>query len=101
MQQGDVAIVKNIPEINSQLWKIKHLIKITPITFPNGMPTENDIDCTYLKENGELMVIKELKPTSEVLKATENFENDPKKLDTVTLRINSRKKWLNGWSNSL
>ncbi|GLV43748.1 uncharacterized protein CBL_06928 [Carabus blaptoides fortunei] len=57
-KQGDVAIVKNIPENNAMLWKIKHLIKIAPITFPNGVPTEDDLDCTHLRENGELVVNK-------------------------------------------
>lgn len=83
------------------LWKVKHLIKITPVTFPNGEPTENDIGSTFLKENGEFMVVKQLKPTSDVLESTEAFKNNPKKLDGNTLRRNSRLKWLNGWDTSL
>lgn len=87
--------------MNAKLWKIKHLIKIEPITFPDGFPTENDLNSTQLLENGELRIKKELKPTVEVLEATNKFENDEKKIDTVTLRISLRKKWLNGWDTSL
>lgn len=100
MQKGDIAIVKNIPENNSLLWKIKHLIKITPITFPNGEPGEEDIGHTFLKENGEMIVRKELKPAHDVLEATENFEKNSAKLDGNTLRRQSRLKWLQGWDTS-
>lgn len=101
MQGGDIAIVKNIPENNARLWKIKHLIQIAPITFPNGMPSQDDLNCTYLKENGELVVNKKIKPTEDVLEASESFEKHAKKLDGNTLRKNSRLKWLQGWDNSL
>jgi large subunit ribosomal protein L30 len=47
-QKSDIAIVKNIPEVNEILWKIKHLVKITPIQCPNGMPDEGDYEGTYL-----------------------------------------------------
>lgn len=95
---GEVAIVKNIPENNSRLWKIKHLIEIKPISFPNGMPTENSI--TQLKENGELE-IKHLNAAKRVdedkIKALDSFKSDEKRLDGDTLRRLSRKQWLSGW----
>lgn len=93
----DIAIVKNIPENNGRLWRVKHLVEIKPITFPNGEPTENDINCSYLKENGELIISKSIEVTKERLEATEKFKNDPVKLDGNTLRVQSRKKWLSGW----
>ncbi|KAJ8945676.1 hypothetical protein NQ318_012394 [Aromia moschata] len=50
------VVIKNIPENNNRLWKVKHLVKITPITFPDGFPSESDR--TVLHENGELRIIK-------------------------------------------
>ncbi|XP_044731082.1 39S ribosomal protein L30, mitochondrial [Chrysoperla carnea] len=97
LEGNDVAIVKNIPENNGRLWRVKHLVEIKPITFPNGEPTENDINCSYLKENGELIISKSLEVSKERLEATEKFKNDPVKLDGNTLRVQSRKKWLSGW----
>uniref|UniRef100_A0A6M2DPE2 Large ribosomal subunit protein uL30m n=1 Tax=Xenopsylla cheopis TaxID=163159 RepID=A0A6M2DPE2_XENCH len=94
----DIAIVKNIPENNSRLWKIKHLIKITPIVFPYGEPTENDIHATFLKENGECIVHKEIVIEAERIKIAEDFRNDVKKLDSDTLKKDSRLKWLNPWN---
>ncbi|VEN40171.1 unnamed protein product [Callosobruchus maculatus] len=90
------TVVKNIPENNHRLWKIKHLIKIDPITFPDGFPTKDDI--TYLKENGELRIIKKIGPIEERMKLTDAFQKDLKKLDGDTLRRDSRKKWLSGWN---
>lgn len=90
-------VVKNIPEVNAQLWKIKHLIKVTPVTFPYGEPSANDIDYTRLNENGECLVVKELKLDPEVTKATEAFERNPKRLDGDTLKRDSRLKWVNPW----
>ncbi|VVD02567.1 39S ribosomal protein L30, mitochondrial [Leptidea sinapis] len=93
---NQMAIVKNIPEINAKLWKVKHLIKITPITFPYGEPTENDIKHTVLKENGECIVIKELKPDVKRVEALESFEKDPKRMDSTTIVRDSRLKWVTG-----
>nr|CAH7758144.1 unnamed protein product [Callosobruchus chinensis] len=90
------TVVKNIPENNHRLWQIKHLIKIDPITFPDGFPTKDDV--TYLKENGELKIIKKIGAIEERLKLTDAFQKDVKKLDGDTLRRDSRKKWLSGWN---
>jgi large subunit ribosomal protein L30 len=92
-------VVKNIPEINANLWKVKHLIKIEPITFPYGEPTENDINHTYLKVNGECIVVKEIggEGGQKRLEAADEIFKDPKKLDGSTLRRDTRMKWLNHW----
>lgn len=94
---GEIVILKNIPEINSLLYKIKHLIKITPIRTPNGIPDKDELDSGYLKENGEFVVTQRLKPNPERLKLTEQFQTDPARLDADTLIKQSRDKWLNPW----
>ncbi|CAO1424819.1 unnamed protein product [Diamesa hyperborea] len=96
-QKYGVAIVKNIPENNARLWKIKHLIKIAPITFPQGEPSEEDLHHTYLKENGECIVIKNIDTLNQRLEAAQEFEKKENLLDGETLRKDSRLKWLNPW----
>lgn len=96
-QTPNVAIVKNIPENNARLWKIKHLVKVTPIQFPHGEPTSADINHTFLKENGDCIVIKNIDELSKRLEATEKFQSDNKQLDSDTLKKDSRLKWLNHW----
>lgn len=94
-QMSEIAIVKNIPEVNAMLWKVKHLIKITPIVFPYGEPTQNDVNHMFLKENGDCIVAKEIKVDDARLAATEQFEQKSTRLDGETLRKDSRLKWLN------
>lgn len=79
------------------MWKIKHLIKITPINFPNGEPTADDINYTYLKENGDCIVIKNINALNERLEAAENFKKDKNELDGDMLRKDTRRKWNTAW----
>lgn len=97
-KNSDYTVVKNTPENNARLWKIKHLISVTPITFPFGEPTETDLNHTILKENGECVVIKQISGVvQDRLKALEDFEHSSKRLDTDLLRKDARNKWLNAW----
>jgi len=96
-KQSDFTVVKNIPENNARLWKIKHLIKVTPITFPYGEPTAQDIKHTILKENGECLVTKDIGPVESRLEARDHFDKQEKRLDTELLRKDSRLKWINPW----
>ncbi|XP_030756851.1 39S ribosomal protein L30, mitochondrial [Sitophilus oryzae] len=88
-------VVKNIPENNGRLWKIKHLIEIVPITFPDGFPAADDRTC--LHENGELRIVKKLNTVEKQLELTENFSKLPERMDGDTIRRSLRKKWLNGF----
>ncbi|KAL1138818.1 hypothetical protein AAG570_008880 [Ranatra chinensis] len=94
---GEIAIVKNIPEMIAKLYKIKHLIQITPIRTPNGLPDGNDLRAGYLKENGEFIVTKRVQPDEVRLRATHEFQTDPARLDSETLIKQSREKWNNPW----
>ncbi|EDW26865.1 GL14759 [Drosophila persimilis] len=96
-KQSDYTVVKNIPENNARLWKIKHLIKVTPVTFPYGEPTAQDVKYTILKDNGECLVTKDIGQVEVRTEAREAFDQQPKRLDTDLLRKDSRLKWLNPW----
>lgn len=37
------VVIPNTPHYNSMLWEVKHLIRLKPLKFPNGIPTEEDI----------------------------------------------------------
>ena len=87
--------MKNIPEINARLWRIKHLIKITPINLPDDLP--DDLSGIRLKANGDVVVIRKIHESSERMEASDNFENDVKKVNGDVIRRELRKKWLSGW----
>lgn len=98
MQQrfnGHFNIVKNTPQVNKDLYKIKHLIKIIPIKFVNGLPKDGDYTGTLLKDNGEFIVMDKLKVDEKTMEATEKYFKDVKRLEGQTLKKCLRLKWLN------
>lgn len=44
-----MAIVKNNPENNAMLWKVKHMIKVTPIHLPPDLPDDIDPKHCFVK----------------------------------------------------
>ncbi|XP_011631098.1 39S ribosomal protein L30, mitochondrial [Pogonomyrmex barbatus] len=93
---NEPVIVKNMPEICAMLWKVKHLVKITPIKLPDKLPIADDLNGTYLHENGTFYVIPRVEPARE--EAVEKFVNDPKKLNRDIIQKKLRLKWLLGQS---
>ncbi|CDW56964.1 DNA polymerase lambda [Trichuris trichiura] len=63
----DMKVFKNTPYWNGQLWKIKHLIEINPISFPHGEPTEADIPYVRLLPSGECLVSKRVENQSPIV----------------------------------
>ncbi|XP_038613068.1 39S ribosomal protein L30, mitochondrial [Tachyglossus aculeatus] len=53
---------KNIPSVNAKLKTVKHLIRIQPLRLPQGLPAEEDMGRTCLKNTGELVVRWALTP---------------------------------------
>ncbi|GAB6024849.1 39S ribosomal protein L30, mitochondrial [Chamberlinius hualienensis] len=88
------VIVRNSPAVNQMLWHVKHLIRLKPITFPDGFPTEKDIGSTFLNYNGELRIRKEYRYAPEKLVITE----EEKKMDPRTLKKLLIKRWYDAYS---
>lgn len=76
------------------LWKVKHLIKITPIKLPDKLPTADDLNGTYLHENGTFYIVPKVDPAC--YEATEKFEDDPKRLNRDVIKERLRLMWLDG-----
>lgn len=95
LQNNQCAIVINSEQMNKTLWKIKHLVTITPITFPDGIPEEKDIPNCHLHKNGELRIQSSV--NIERLKATEEFQKSIDRIDKETIQNYTRKLWLNGF----
>lgn len=93
----DVTIVKNTPETNALLYKIKHLVSVEPITFPFGEPTEDDVAHTKLKENGECVVHKKIGVDDSRIEATKQILSNPDRLDRRTLEREARLRWVRNY----
>lgn len=93
MNKKFYTLVKNTPENCALLWRVKHLVRVVPIDMPDKLPDDIDSISTYLHESGKLMVFPKIDKAR--YEATEKFINNPKKLDTQTMREKLRLKWLN------
>ncbi|XP_043276148.1 39S ribosomal protein L30, mitochondrial [Venturia canescens] len=93
---SDIAIVKNTPQMCAFLWKIKHLLKVTPINTPEQLPDETKCS-TWLQENGDLLVAPKIDPAREA--ATQAFITDRKRMDRPYLNDWMRRSWLNGYNH--
>lgn len=92
-----ITIIKNTPDNNMKLWKVKHLVKITPITFPNGEPTENDVYSTYLNHKGELEIKKSI--DKDHIQKVEQSKPNPIQLKKLDLKRQSLQVWQQGWKS--
>merc|ERR1712071_493135 len=93
--KSTIAIVANTPPVNALLWKVKHLIKITPVTFPNGIPDDGDVRGARLRENGELVFVPKLAKDADAL-GVETVVKQPR-VDGETMQKYLRAKWMKPW----
>lgn len=84
--------MKNTPEDCERLWKIKHIIRVTPIILPEGWSIDNPhLDNSYLHEDGRLEIVPTIDP--ERVEVTEKWKNDPKKFDRHSIRERLLTEW--------
>ncbi|XP_077559014.1 mitochondrial ribosomal protein L30 [Haemaphysalis longicornis] len=57
---GSRTIVKNTPFMCKMLWRVKHLVRVSPITFPDGEPTEVTSG-THLSRDGVFRIVPHLR----------------------------------------
>ena len=51
---------KNTPSTNVQLWKIKHMIEVRPMEFPQGEPELGDINHMEIMADGRCIIGKDI-----------------------------------------
>ena len=57
-KESNIRIVlPNSPHFNRLLWQVKHLLKLKPVSFPDGIPTEEDIGCVKVQTHTGVMNI--------------------------------------------
>jgi len=92
--QLDKAVIKNTPHNNKLLWIVKHIVKITPITFPYGEPKEGDEG--YLNDKGQYILFKKIGAGVDEnrLEASHTFFKDPSRIEANTIKKKLRDIWL-------
>nr|CAG4637401.1 EOG090X0EYV [Ceriodaphnia reticulata]SVE73234.1 EOG090X0EYV [Ceriodaphnia reticulata] len=91
---SEIALVANTPTNCARLWKVKHLLRITPVTLPKGLPENGDLSGARLQDNGELTFISKLKGDAKLIESTPTTP-EREFLDNETIRKRLRLNWLN------
>ena len=97
LQRSDIAIIPNTPQYSALLFKVKHLIRITPITLPQGIPDASDLSGARLQENGQLVFVPQLKKDAEQAELQQIQETPSNHMDGETLRKHLRLNWIKPW----
>ena len=86
-----MAFLPNTPSVGLLLFKIKHVVKITPLTFPNGMPDDFSPDTHgfRLTSTGEFIV------TDRPAESTDSIAQraDWMKIDQTMIAREARMHW--------
>lgn len=90
----------NTEHNNKMLWQIKHLISITPITFPDGYPEEGDLSRCRLYENGEFRIDKKYEHDSKSLEAVEDRHKHPQTPTKPMVEKVARNRWLQPFASN-
>ena len=62
------VVIPNTPHYNAMLWEVKHLIRLKPLSFPNGIPTKEDLGAIKVDRNtGEMRINSAYKISDEKL----------------------------------
>jgi len=68
---GKRVAVPNMTHYTSLIYKVKHLVRVVPVSFPNGVPSEDEFDPQMAKmtDNGEFVYHPKVKAHTEAVEA--------------------------------
>ena len=83
----------------SKLYQVKHSIKITPITFPHGLPSREDFDpqMAKLTLDGKFLYHPKIKEAN--LKIESGNPPDRLKIKESTYKQDAHKHWINPYDS--
>jgi len=96
---GKLAFLPNTPSVGMLLFKIKHMVKITPVTFPNGMPDDFSPETHGFKltSRGEFIVTDQPAESLDSIA----MRADWMKITKEMIFKEARKHWDKPWSTPL
>ena len=97
--KGKQVAVPNMSFYTSKLYQVKHSIKITPITFPDGLPSREDFDpqMAKLTIDGKFLYHPKIKEAN--LKIKSGNAPDRLKIKESTYKQDAHKHWNNPYDS--
>ena len=99
---GKRVAVPNMSFYSSKLYQVKHLIKITPVTFPHGLPSREDFDPTMAKitVDGKFLYHPKIKEENMKIESGSTHANRLKIKD-ATYKNDAHNHWINPYNSPL
>lgn len=96
-----VVALPNLSYYNALLYRIKHLVEIRPVEFPNGIPTKEEFDVHNAKvtHDGKFLYHPKIGEQSKVLLGQGPLKADRQKMTEETHKSESRKSWLRPYNS--
>ncbi|XP_018494350.1 39S ribosomal protein L30, mitochondrial [Galendromus occidentalis] len=92
---GTYVVMPNTPHVCKLLWRIKHLVRVKPVVFPDGLPTPEEYTGTHLDRYGVFRIDQSLQVDERRLAPAPDLERA-----TLTGREIAKPMHLK-WMNSL
>ena len=85
----------------SKLYQVKHCIRITPVTFPHGLPSKEEFDPKMAKitVDGQFLYHPKIKEAH--LKIESGHAPDRLKIKASTYKIETNRHWNNPYNSPL
>lgn len=96
-----IVALPNLSFYNALLYRIKHLIEITPVTFPENLPNpdEFDVRCAKVTSNGTFLYQKSFGADSKNLLGEGPLPINKIKMTEKTHKKESLSAWLKPWNS--
>lgn len=98
--QSRRVALPNLSFYTAQLYSIKHLVKITPVEFPQGIPAEEDFDprAVEITQDGTFLMHEKIRQRTQNLLEK---EADRLKMQQDTFVREARSHWKFTWNSPL
>lgn len=96
-----LVALPNLSYYNALLYRIKHLIEIKPIEFPDGIPSpeEFDVRCAKVTHDGKFLYHKKIRESTNALLGEGSSEANRLNMSTETYCEEAAKSWNKPWNS--
>jgi len=91
----------NLSFYNALLYRVKHLVEIIPVEFPNGIPDQENFDVKRAKvtEDGNFLYHEKIAESNNVLSGEGPIPADKLKVTVRTIESEAFKSWQKPWNS--
>ena len=100
-ENSTTVALPNLSFYNALLYRIKHLVEIKPVQFPDGIPSPEDFDVRRARvtEDGKFLYHEKIAEQNTVLLGEGPIPADKLKITEKTWRLEAFQSWNKPWNS--